>query len=135
MYFASEDREVLDRLYKAILSLKDTEELHLFFEDLCSRNELCSMIHRWQILELIDEGKSYEEIIRSLAPEPPGSSDSPGSAETSGEDENGKESVSRKGKSRSATKVSSTTISRVKACYNNENGGYRTALRRLKGEG
>ena len=69
MEFDKEERLALDSLYEAILTLKTPEELHLFFEDLCSRNELCSMLHRWQILELIDEGKSYEEIIRELAPD------------------------------------------------------------------
>ncbi len=117
MEFDTEERKALDSLYKAILTLKTSEELHSFFVDLCSRNELCSMLHRWQILELIDKGMSYEEIIRELAPE------------NANEDK-----TERKGKGRSDTKVSSTTISRVKACYNNPDGGYRTALGRLKGD-
>ncbi|MCR5201151.1 MAG: hypothetical protein K6C38_08575 [Saccharofermentans sp.] len=124
MEFDKDERKALDSLYEAILTLKTPEELHLFFEDLCSRNELCSMLHRWQILELIDEGKSYEEIIRELAPE------NKGNAQEDPEQTRG----SRKGKGRSGTKVSSTTISRVKACYNNPDGGYRTALGRLKGD-
>ena len=122
MEFDKEERKALDSLYNAILTLKSPEELHLFFEDLCSRNELCSMLHRWQILELIDQGKSYEEIIRELAPE---NKDSEVSDDQKG---------TRKGKGRNATRVSSTTISRVKACYNNPDGGYRTALGRLKGD-
>ena len=122
MEFDKEERKALDSLYNAILTLKSPEELHQFFEDLCSRNELCSMLHRWQILELIDQGKSYEEIIRELAPE---NKDSEVSDDQKG---------TRKGKGRNATKVSSTTISRVKACYNNPDGGYRTALGRLKGD-
>ena len=81
------------------------------------------MLHRWQILLLIDEGKSYEEIIRELSPrEEP---------EQIKESSDGKRET-RKGKGRSGTKVSSTTISRVKTCYNNEDGGYRTALKRIK---
>ncbi|MBR1797229.1 MAG: hypothetical protein IJ757_04355 [Clostridiales bacterium] len=124
MEFNSQEREALDSLYNAILTLRDPEELHLFFEDLCSRNELCSMLHRWQILELIDEGKSYEEIIRELSPENSGRENTA----SSGRD-------TKKGKGRNDTKVSSTTISRVKACYNNPKGGYRTALERLKGDG
>ena len=124
MEFDKDERKALDSLYEAILTLKTPEELHLFFEDLCSRNELCSMLHRWQILELIDEGKSYEEIIRELAPE---------NKENTQEDPE-QTRGSRKGKGRSGTKVSSTTISRVKACYNNPDGGYRTALGRLKGD-
>ena len=103
----TENKEIiqneLQSLYEAILTLKTPEELHKFFKDLCSRNEISSIYHRWQILLLIDEGLSYEEIINRLAPS----------------DGNG-------------TKVSSTTISRVKACYNNPEGGYRTALDRMK---
>lgn len=118
MEFDTEERKALDSLYKAILTLKTPEELHSFFIDLCSRNELCSMLHRWQILELIDKKMSYEEIINELAPDKTGEKDS-----------------GNKPKGRSATKVSSTTISRVKACYNNPDGGYRTALGRLKGDG
>ncbi|MCR5592988.1 MAG: hypothetical protein K6F79_04490 [Saccharofermentans sp.] len=110
MGFDKEERMALDSLYNAILTLETTEEVHKFFEDLCSRNELRSMLHRWQILELIDQGNSYEEIINKLAP-------------SSDKNDQGK-----------GTKVSSTTISRVKACYNNPDGGYRTALRRLKGD-
>lgn len=121
MEFDKEERQALDSLYKAILTLRSPEELHLFFEDLCSRNELCSMLHRWQILELIDKGMSYEEIIRELAPD-----------KTSDKKVSGDERDTKKGKQRNATKVSSTTISRVKACYNNPDGGYRTALGRLK---
>ncbi len=124
MEFDKDERKALDSLYEAILTLKSAEELHLFFEDLCSRNELCSMLHRWQILELIDQGKSYEEIIRELAPDKSNEKSST----------NGEERDSKKGKGRNATKVSSTTISRVKACYNNPDGGYRTALGRLKGD-
>ena len=123
MEFDKAERKALDSLYEAILTLKTPEELHAFFEDLCSRNELCSMLHRWQILELIDKGMSYEEIIRELAPD----------NQNSGKD-SGEERDTRKVKGRNATKVSSTTISRVKACYNNPDGGYRTALGRLKGD-
>ncbi len=121
--FDSTEKKALDSLYEALLTLKTPEELHKFFTDLCSYNELCSMLHRWQILLLINDGKSYEEIINELAPSESDSKD------TSSDDSNGRST--RKGKGRSATKVSSTTISRVKTCYNNPDGGYRTALDRL----
>lgn len=110
--FDDRERKALDSLYSAILTMKTPEEMHSFFKDLCSHNELCSMLHRWQILLLINEGKSYEDIIDALAPDDSSESNSSGS--------------------RSNTRVSSTTISRVKACYNNVDGGYRTALARLK---
>ena len=69
-------------------------------------------------------GKSYEEIIKEI---------SPAEVETNTQADSGKKSTGRaRGKARSSTKVSSTTISRVKNCYVNPDGGYRTALNRLK---
>ena len=102
--FDSSDVKALESLYSAVLSLKTADELHRFFKDLCSYNELCSMIHRWEILLLISEGRNYEEIISEFSPEDG---------------------------TRSKTRVSSTTISRVKKCYNNPDGGYRIALDRM----
>jgi len=112
----------LESLYSAILSMENVEELHKFFKDLCSQNEIMSFLHRWQILLRIDEGKSYEEIIKELTPEESELDN------TASEKKTGR----AKGKARSKTTVSSTTISRVKACYVNPDGGYRTALDRLK---
>ena len=101
---SEEERSDLVNLYSAILTMEDTDEMHEFLSDLCSVNELRSMLHRWQIVLGIDKGMSYEEIIRHLTP-----------ADGSG-----------KGT------VSSTTISRVKNCYVREGSGYRTALNRLR---
>ncbi len=100
----NEEHDELINLYQAILTMQTPEELHSFFTDLCSVNELKAMLHRWQIVLRIDKGMSYEEIIKRLTPA---------------------EGVSK-------STVSSTTISRVKNCYNNQDGGYRTALNRLK---
>lgn len=120
--FDDKEQKALNSMYNAILTLKTPEEMHKFFKDLWSYNEMCSMLHRWQILLLIDEGKSYEEIINELAPQY--------ESESVKEGPDGKRDT-RKGKGRSGTRVSSTTISRVKTCYNNIDGGYRTALSRI----
>ena len=101
------DIDELESLYQAILSMKDVNEMHKFFLDLCSKNEIMSFLHRWQILLRISQGKSYEEIIRELTPD---------------KEDDGKKKQT----------VSSTTISRVKACYVNPDGGYRTALKRIE---
>ena len=112
----ADDAADLEDLYKAILTMKDPDELHMFFRDLCSVNEIYSFLHRWQIVKLLDEGKNYDEILRELTPD------------SSSQDEEGVK--------RNKTTVSSTTISRVKKCYVNPKGGYRTALTRLaKDEG
>ena len=104
--------------------MRDSTEMHKFFVDLCSINELHSFLHRWQIVRRIEQGKSYEEIIKELSPKDEPSSDKA--------DSNKKSTGRVRGKARSSTKVSSTTISRVKNCYVNPEGGYRTALERLK---
>lgn len=123
-HFTESELEELTDLYNAMLTMKDSCEMHKFFVDLCSINELHSFLHRWQIVRRIEQGKSYEEIIKEISP-----ADEPGE----GKSETGKKSTGRvRGKARSSTKVSSTTISRVKNCYVNPEGGYRTALERLK---
>ena len=123
-HFTESELEELTDLYNAMLTMRDSTEMHKFFLDLCSLNELHSFLHRWQIVRRIEQGKSYEEIIKELSPKDEPSSDKA--------DSNKKSTGRVRGKARSSTKVSSTTISRVKNCYVNPEGGYRTALERLK---
>lgn len=123
-HFTESELEELTDLYNAMLTMRDSAEMHKFFVDLCSINELHSFLHRWQIVRRIEQGKSYEEIIKELSPKDEPSSDKA--------DSNKKSTGRVRGKARSSTKVSSTTISRVKNCYVNPEGGYRTALERLK---
>ena len=123
-HFTESELEELTDLYNAMLTMRDSTEMHKFFLDLCSLNELHSFLHRWQIVRRIEQGKSYEEIIKELSPKDESSSDKA--------DSNKKSTGRVRGKARSSTKVSSTTISRVKNCYVNPEGGYRTALERLK---
>ena len=123
-HFTESELEELTDLYNAMLTLRDSTEMHKFFVDLCSINELHSFLHRWQIVRRIEQGKSYEEIIKEISPKDEPAADKANS---------NKKSTGRvRGKARSSTKVSSTTISRVKNCYVNPDGGYRTALNRLK---
>ncbi|MBR3247734.1 MAG: hypothetical protein IKG03_04995 [Clostridiales bacterium] len=123
-HFTENELEELTDLYNAMLTMRDSAEMHKFFKDLCSINELHSFLHRWQIVRRIEQGKSYEEIIKEI---------SPAEAADGSKAETEKKSTGRaRGKARSSTKVSSTTISRVKNCYVNPDGGYRTALARLK---
>ncbi len=123
-HFTDSELEELTDLYNAMLTMRDSSEMHKFFVDLCSINELHSFLHRWQIVRRIEQGKSYEEIIKEI---------SPAESSEEGKTAPGKRSTGRaRGKARSSTKVSSTTISRVKNCYVNPDGGYRTALNRLK---
>ncbi|WP_407383476.1 YerC/YecD family TrpR-related protein [Ruminococcus sp.] len=51
-----------DRLFQAILSLKNVEECYDFFEDICTITEIRDMIQRLDTAFLIDEGISYQKI-------------------------------------------------------------------------
>ena len=55
--------ENIDYLYKAILSLKNTEECYDFFEDLCTISEIKAMAQRLLVARLLRENKLYVDII------------------------------------------------------------------------
>ena len=54
--------ETTDRLFDAILSLRDREACYAFFEDLCTITELQAMSQRFHVAELLDEGLVYSEV-------------------------------------------------------------------------
>ena len=49
-------------LYEAILSLQDLKECEAFFEDLCTINELISMMQRFQVAKMLDIDMTYSDI-------------------------------------------------------------------------
>ena len=49
-------------LFAAILSLETKQEVERFFRDLCTLSELEAMGHRWQVVQLLEEGLPYLEI-------------------------------------------------------------------------
>ncbi len=51
-----------DRLFDAILSLKDRDECYAFFDDICTIKEISDMAQRLDTAFLIDEGISYQKI-------------------------------------------------------------------------
>lgn len=55
-----------DRLFQAILSLKNTEECYNFFEDICTIKEVRDMCQRLDTAFLIDEGVSYQKISEQI---------------------------------------------------------------------
>ena len=55
-----------DRLFKAILSLKDTEECYNFFEDIGTITEIKDMVQRLDTAFLIDDGVSYQKISEQI---------------------------------------------------------------------
>lgn len=86
----------VDNFYKAILSLKSEEECAVFFDDICTIQELEAIAQRFQVATLLDMGKSYVDINKE-------------------------------------TGASTATICRVSKCLNYGDGGYKTAIERIKG--
>ena len=50
-------------MYRAILTLKTTDELMRFFDDLCTVTELQSMEQRYQVAALLNKGLIYNQIL------------------------------------------------------------------------
>ncbi|MEX2356200.1 MAG: YerC/YecD family TrpR-related protein [Thermaerobacterales bacterium] len=55
----------VDRLFDAMLTLKNRDECYRFFYDLCTVREIRSMSQRLQAAELLNEGVTYEAIERA----------------------------------------------------------------------
>ncbi len=54
--------EAVDRLFDAVLSLKDREECYNFFEDVCTIKEVQDMSQRLGAACLLARGESYQRI-------------------------------------------------------------------------
>ena len=54
--------EKTDALFDVILSLGTREECYESFEDLCTVNELTAMVQRFEVAELLDQGKTFSII-------------------------------------------------------------------------
>lgn len=54
--------EAVDHLFEAILQLKDREECYLFFEDVCTINEILSLSQRFEVAKMLREHKTYLDI-------------------------------------------------------------------------
>lgn len=52
----------VDYLFQAILSLNNPEECYVFFEDICTINELLSLSQRFEVARMLREHKTYLEI-------------------------------------------------------------------------
>ena len=53
--------EAVDNLFEGILSLKNKEECYIFFEDICTINELLSLSQRFEVAKMLREQKTYLE--------------------------------------------------------------------------
>lgn len=53
---------LIDKLFEAVLSLKNTEECYRFFEDICTVAELKSLAQRLGVAKMLEANKTYGEI-------------------------------------------------------------------------
>lgn len=56
--------EFTDKLFTAILELKNIEECYNFFEDICTVSELKSLAQRLEVAKMLDENQTYTEIAQ-----------------------------------------------------------------------
>jgi len=52
----------IDQLFEAILTLKTVEECYIFFDDLCTVNEIQSMSQRLEVARMLGKGHTYNQI-------------------------------------------------------------------------
>ncbi|HHY71265.1 MAG TPA: hypothetical protein GX519_06425 [Thermoanaerobacterales bacterium] len=55
----------VNRLFDAILLLKNREDCYRFFEDICTIGEVQSMAQRLQVAEMLKEGRTYTDIAQA----------------------------------------------------------------------
>ncbi len=54
--------EEVDHLFDAILTLENKEECYLFFEDVCTINEILSFAQRYEVARMLSKKHTYQEI-------------------------------------------------------------------------
>ncbi|NLG04044.1 MAG: TrpR YerC/YecD [Clostridia bacterium] len=54
--------EAVDYLFDAIMKLKSKEECYIFFEDICTINEILSLSQRFEVASMLREKKTYLDI-------------------------------------------------------------------------
>ena len=57
--------EEAEHLFQAILKLQTLEECQAFFDDLCTIKEIQDLTQRFDVANMLDEGKNYQEISRT----------------------------------------------------------------------
>lgn len=54
--------EEVEHLFEAILTLKSKEDCYMFFEDVCTVNELLALAQRYEVAGMLRKNKTYLEI-------------------------------------------------------------------------
>ena len=55
----------VDFLFDAILQLQTRDECYMFFEDLCTVNELKAMSQRLVVAKMLSDGRVYSDIVET----------------------------------------------------------------------
>lgn len=58
-----EKQEKIEALYRAIVSLENTEQCADLFQDLCTAKEIEKMAERLQAAKLLMEGNTYTQVM------------------------------------------------------------------------
>ena len=53
-----------DKLFQAILSLRDEEECYKFFEDLCTIGEIQAISQRFAVATMLNKGEKHSKIAK-----------------------------------------------------------------------
>ena len=61
-YTERQEREVEDKLFEAIKTLKDFNEYRSFFQDILTPSEFQAIKDRWTVAALLYEGYTYREV-------------------------------------------------------------------------
>lgn len=54
--------KTIDQLFESILTLKNVEECYVFFDDLCTVNEIQSLSQRLEVARMLGKGSTYNQI-------------------------------------------------------------------------
>ena len=54
----------IDVLFEAILTLQTVDECYMFFEDVCTVNEIKALSQRFAVAKMLTEKKVYSDIVR-----------------------------------------------------------------------
>nr|WP_225445905.1 YerC/YecD family TrpR-related protein [Paenibacillus arenosi] len=52
----------IEQLFESILTLKSVEECYIFFDDLCTVNEIQSLSQRLEVARMLGKGSTYNQI-------------------------------------------------------------------------
>lgn len=55
----------IDQFFEAVFLLENTEECYKFFMDVCTINELQSIAQRYVVAKMLNEKKTYSEIVKT----------------------------------------------------------------------